>query len=236
MSLGICETHIHESATWKAVWTIDKFHNKDVEDLEHVVEYHDSCMRRCVSRILKGQGEVKDYLYWLDTHGLGNMDMNLNLRPKAKCVTTPHEVDVVHGNILAYGGISCIWQSLIGNGTASAGQNLTYFNNSQAAVGVGDSTTAAAATQTDLQASTNKLRVAMNATYPQQTDGVVVGAATITFQSTFGSSQGNYVWAEVGVFNSATAATGRMLNRLVQSLGTKVSGGSWSIGLAISLA
>jgi hypothetical protein len=135
-----------------------------------------------------------------------------------------------------YGGASCQWETLVGNGTATAGQNLTYFNNANAAIGVGDSTTAAAATQTDLQAATNKLRKAMNATYPQHTDGTTAAANTITFQSTFATTDANFAWQEWGVFNSATAATGRMLNRAVTSLGTKTSASAWQFTVTLSLA
>ncbi len=229
MSAGI--TQLHEPATWKAEWTIDKFYGKDKDQLEHIVSFDGK-----ESPILKGQAEVDDYLAWLLRVSHGEMaNLPLVQQPKSKCVTKPDESVKIPKNILVYGGVSCIWQCLAGNGTASAGQTLTYFNNAQAAIGVGDSTTAAAATQTDLQAASNKLRVAMNATYPQQTDGVTSAAATITFQSTFGSGQGNYSWNEVGVFNSATAATGRMLNRLVSVLGVK-SAGSWSLGCAITLS
>lgn len=149
---------------------------------------------------------------------------------------TPREIIEREGNLLMYGGISCLWQALIGNGTATAGQALTYFNNAQAAIGVGDSTTAAAATQTDLQAATNKLRKAMDATFPAHTDGVVIGAASIQFKSTFGTSDANWAWQEWGVFNSPTAATGRMLNRKVESLGTKTSAASWALTVTLSLS
>lgn len=139
------------------------------------------------------------------------------------------------GNLLMYGGASCIWQALIGNGTATAGQALTYFNNGNAAIGVGDSTAAAAATQTDLQAATNKLRKAMDATYPSHTDGVGSGAATITFRATFGSSDANFAWQEWIVANSPTAATGRALNRKVESLGTKANGTTWTFTVSLTL-
>jgi hypothetical protein len=148
----------------------------------------------------------------------------------------PYDVIKGEGNLLMYGGASCLWQCLIGNGTASAGQSLTFFNNAQAAIGVGDSATAAAATQTDLQAATNKLRKAMDSTYPQHTDATTSGAASIVFRSTFGSSDANFAWAEWGVFNSATAATGRMLNRKVESNGTKGSGSTWTFTVTLSLA
>lgn len=147
----------------------------------------------------------------------------------------PYDV-VVTDNAFANGGISCLWQALLGNGTATAGQALTYFSNGNAAIGVGDSTTAFAATQTDLQASTNKLRIGQNATYPLHSDGTGSGATSVVFQSTFGTSQANWSWEEIGVFNSATAATGRMLNRKVQSLGVKTSSSSWQASATLSIS
>lgn len=149
---------------------------------------------------------------------------------------SPRYVDNFDGNLLMYGGVSCLWETLIGNGTATAGQALTYFNNAQSAVGVGDSTTATAATQTDLQASTNKLRKAMNATFPSHTDATTSGAATIQWQSTFATTDANFAWQEAAVFNSTTAGTGRMLNRMVTSMGTKTSSFSWQITVSVTIS
>jgi hypothetical protein len=150
----------------------------------------------------------------------------------------PDEVHISDGNALTYGGASVMWEALIGNGTVTAGQALTYFNNAQAAIGVGDSSTAAAASQTNLQASTNKLRVGMSSTYPQHTDATTSGGATITFQSSFSSGQANYAWNEVGVFSSTTDGVGRMLNRLAPSggYGTKASGGTWTLQISLTLS
>jgi hypothetical protein len=147
----------------------------------------------------------------------------------------PELVDI-DGNLLMYGGASVLWQALIGNGTATAGQALTFFNNTQAAIGVGDSTTAAAATQTNLVAATNKLRKAMDATYPQHTDTTSSGGASIVFRSTFATTDANFAWQEWGIFNSATDGTGRMLNRKVESLGTKTSAATWQLALTLTLA
>jgi hypothetical protein len=147
----------------------------------------------------------------------------------------PYEV-LETDNMFMNGGISALWECLIGNGTGTAGQALTFFNNSNAAIGVGDSTTTEAATHTDLQASSNKLRKAMNATYPQHTDGTTSGAVSIVFQSTFGTSDANFAWQEVAIFNSATSGTGRMLNRKVQPLGTKTSASSWQITATLSIS
>lgn len=143
----------------------------------------------------------------------------------------PYETIEGEGNLLLYGGISNIWQSLIGNGGASS---LQYFNNANAYIGVGDSTSSEAATQTDLQAATNKLRKAMDATYPVHADGTGSGAASIQFRSTFATGDANYAWQEWGVFNASSG--GRMLNRKVESLGTKTSAASWTLTVTLSLS
>lgn len=138
-------------------------------------------------------------------------------------------------NLLTIGGASQLIQSLLGNGTATAAQALTFLNNTQANLEVGDSTTAAADTQTALQAATNKQRKAMDATYPQHTDSTsVTGAKSFTLRATFGTTEGNFAWQEWGIFNATTA--GRMFNRKVESLGTKTSAASWVLTITLSFA
>jgi hypothetical protein len=146
----------------------------------------------------------------------------------------PTDVVEEDGNLLLYGGISCLWQCLIGNGTATAAQALTFFNNANAYIGVGDSTTAEAATQTDLQAATNKLRQVMDATFPTHTDATTSGAATITFKVTFGTAAANFAWQEWAIFNGSSG--GRALNRKVASLGTKTSAASWAFTVTVTLS
>ena len=107
------------------------------------------------------------------------------------------------------------------------GESVTEFNNANAHLGVGDSTTAFAASQTDLVAATNKLRKAMDATYPQRTTNV------ITLRSTFGSSEANFAWEEFGTFNASSAGT--MLQRKVQALGTKASGQTWELTVTLTV-
>lgn len=151
----------------------------------------------------------------------------------------PVETTVTHGNLLMYGGAGCLIQCLIGNGTSTAGQTLTFFSNARAALGVGDSTTAAAATQTDLQAASNKVRVGMDSTYPTHTDGTSSGAATVTFRATFDTATANHRWREWGTFNSSTAATGRMLNRKVEDLdggSAKTSAQTWQLTITITIS
>lgn len=102
---------------------------------------------------------------------------------------------------------------------AGIGGSVTAFNNANSYIGVGDSTTAFAAGQTDLQASTNKLRKAMDATYPSG------GSNVITFRSTFGTSDANFAWQEWAIFNASSSGT--MLSRKVESLGTKTNTQTW---------
>lgn len=179
-------------------------------------------------------GDLLDVLGLKDAADLKRFTAEEQLRAAILEGLTPHDVIEREYNLLMYGGSSTRWEALIGNGTATAGQALTYFNNAQAAIGVGDSTTAAAATQTDLQAASNKLRKAMDATYPTHTDATTSGAASIVFRSTFGTSDANFHWQEWIIANSATAATGRALNRKVEDLGTKASSASWQFTVTLT--
>lgn len=108
------------------------------------------------------------------------------------------------------------------------GAGGTAFNNANAYIGVGDSTTAFSAAHTDLQAASNKLRKAMDATYPTLATNVQ------TFRSTFSTSEANFAWQEWGVFNASSGGT--MMNRKVESLGTKTSAQSWQITVTITHA
>lgn len=102
-----------------------------------------------------------------------------------------------------------------------------FFTNANANLGVGDSATAFAAAQTDLQAAANKLRKAMEATYPTRATNV------LTFRSLFGTAEANFAWNEWGVFNAASAGT--MLSRKVEALGTKASTQSWQLTVTLTV-
>lgn len=81
-------------------------------------------------------------------------------------------------------------------------------------MGVGDSSTAFAEAQTDLQAATNKLRKQLT-TSSRSGD-------VITYVTSFATGEANWQWNEVGLSNAVSGAN--LLIRFVQSLGTKVSG------------
>lgn len=132
----------------------------------------------------------------------------------------PREVREADGNLLVTAGITALLNLLIGAGG-------TAFNNANAYLGVGDSTTAAAIGQTDLQAASNKVRKAMDATYPQ------VSANVVTFRCTFATGEANFSIQEQATFNAAAAGT--MLNRKVTDLGTKTSASTLQLTMTITI-
>jgi uncharacterized cupin superfamily protein len=105
----------------------------------------------------------------------------------------------------------------------------TKWDNSNARLGVGDSNAAEAATQTGLQAATNKTYKAMDTSYPQRTN------QTAEWRATFGTSDANYAWEEYTVVN-ASSDTGKNLNRKTSSKGTKASGETWTLSLQITFS
>lgn len=128
----------------------------------------------------------------------------------------------IDGNILVNAGINLAWTLICGG----AG---TAFNAANAYLGVGDSSTAEDAAQTDLQAATNKVRVGMDGSYP--TYGTNQYA---TWRATFDGTTANFHWYEFGVFNASSEGT--MLNRKVSDQGTKTSGQTWQLTLQITLS
>jgi hypothetical protein len=126
------------------------------------------------------------------------------------------------GNMLLNAGINVAWGLICGAGG-------TAFNNASAYIGVGDSSTASLATMTGIQAATNKLNVAMDATYP-----LAAAAQAEVWRSTFTSAQANWAWNEITVSNANDFT--HALNRLVQTMGTKASGATWIATLTITLS
>ncbi|HSW37858.1 MAG TPA: hypothetical protein VLL97_00025 [Acidobacteriota bacterium] len=134
----------------------------------------------------------------------------------------PFETARIDGNVMLNEGIGEHIDLLCGIGG-------TAFSNANAYIGVGDSDTAAAASQTALQAETNKLFKAMESGYPQRSN------QTVTFRSVYGSADANYAWKEFTVSNSNSDA-GKNLNRKVSDQGTKASGQTWTVDLSITFS
>lgn len=130
------------------------------------------------------------------------------------------EVDVP-GNLLLNEGIAEMLDLMAGEGSPTA------YSTANARIGVGDSNTAASASQTDLQAATNKTYKAMNGVYPTRS------GQTMSWQSDFTTGEANYAWNEWVIDNGGTAL--KTLNRKVESLGTK-STGTWTLTGSVTIS
>lgn len=151
-------------------------------------------------------------------------------------VGAPEECAEIQGNLLLNEGIQRVLDltmiaTVLTNQTAA-----NAWGNTNAFTGVGDSSTAEAATQTDLQAATNHFYKAMNATFPSRS------SQTVSFQSDFTTAEANYAWNEWSIAAGATTASGSgflvgttNLNRKVASLGTKASG-TWTLTAQITFS
>lgn len=130
--------------------------------------------------------------------------------------------EVFKKNLALNEGLQELIQLLIGAGG-------TAFSNANSYIGVGDSATAAAATDTGLIATTNELYKVMDATYPTTT------GQTVSWRATFGSGDANFAWNEYTVANGNSDAA-KNLNRKVESKGTKASGETWTLQIDITLS
>jgi hypothetical protein len=126
----------------------------------------------------------------------------------------PYETEVHEGNLALNEGLNLLADLLCGAGG-------TAYNNANTYIGVGDSNTAAEASQTGLQAASNKTWKGMDDTYP--TSG---SSQQVVFQATFGTSDANYAWEERTVGNS-NDDSGENLLRIVSSKGTKQNTDTW---------
>jgi len=129
----------------------------------------------------------------------------------------PYDISRFEGNIFVNTGINLLWDLATGAGGTTYAAANCYL-------GTGTSTTAADATQTDLQ--TAGVRVIV--------DSVTTSAQQFVAVSTFTSAVANQSWQEFGTFNASTAGT--MLNRKVSDQGTKTSGQTWELTMTITLA
>src|SRR5215217_1313009 len=139
-----------------------------------------------------------------------------------------YEITECDGNLLTTAGLGRI-ATLVNAGTGNLIASLT------ARVGAGNSNTAAAIGQTDLQAA------AGSANRWFQTCTVTVPSNVLTLAATFGTADGNFAWAEWGIdIGTPTVTSGNtvnavLFNRKVASNGTKASGQTWNATATITI-
>lgn len=145
-------------------------------------------------------------------------------------------VEEIAGNLLVNEGIQRAEDLIIAAGG-------TAYNNANAFIGVGDTATAEAASQTELlatQNAANRFYKAMVASYPVRPGSN--GNQSIDWRSDFTSGEANFAWQEWTIAAGATTASGSgflvgttNLNRKVQSLGTK-STGTWTMTGTVTIS
>lgn len=128
----------------------------------------------------------------------------------------------VDGNLLLNEGIRFIWQAVTG------ASGLTYFNEANSYIGVGDSNAPADPGQTGLM-GLNKWYKQVDAGYPQ------VSGNSIIFRATFGPDEANFSWNEWTVANGPTDYAVN-LNRKAESLGNKAEGTTWIIQVSLTIS
>jgi hypothetical protein len=138
----------------------------------------------------------------------------------------PDEITHAEGNALTTAGLNRLASLFNGSGQG--------FTTANSVIGVGNGTTTFSAAHTDLQGASK---------YFQATDSTSVTNAVITAIATFGGSNANFAWEEwcwvatdAAKASAATKPNGVMMNRKVQSLGTKASGASWTLTTTVTLS
>jgi hypothetical protein len=141
----------------------------------------------------------------------------------------------VEGNLLLDGGITIMWTLIATTGT--------QFDFGNSRLGVGDDSTAANSAQDQLNPT-----VSGNVRFNLIDGGFpIVTAQTVAYQATYASSEANFDWNEFGVDNDQADGAGTsiasystgvigLMNRLVSSQGTKISGQTWILTLSIVLS
>ena len=147
---------------------------------------------------------------------------------------TPYEITkgAQPGNVLVNVGINQLWARCV---TAEQVWDTTHTG-----IGVGTSTTAGAAAQTDLLGGSQRWN-ACDASFPS-----APGSQQMLFQATYGTSEANFAWEEYGLAIPDTTSTSTsgatkpanylLLNRKATSLGTKTSSNVWVFTVTMTLA
>lgn len=133
-----------------------------------------------------------------------------------------YDTSEIDGNVMLNEGINHLWTLACYSGTA--------FDDENSFLGVGDSSVAAAATQTGLQATTNLLYKLVDSGYP-----IYGSLQKATWQTTFNATEANFAWNEFTLSNGDSNSDVN-LNRKVSSQGTKLVNEIWVLRLEITLA
>ena len=132
----------------------------------------------------------------------------------------PYEIREGKGNLGLNEGFNELWALVIGSSSNHFGSATL------SQIGVGNSTAAANAAQTDLQGA-GSLYKGMTTNYPTSKGE----AGKMYFKAEFATTEANFAWQEWSIKQSVSNLN---LNRKVESLGTK-DGGTWTLEVYLAL-
>lgn len=131
-------------------------------------------------------------------------------------------------NVLLETGILAMWDLV-------KGASALHFNATDTKIGIGEDTTAAVASQTDLLGS-SKTYIAMDSGWPKtRTDDGALGYGVFQTKATFGTGDANNVWGEAVVKNT-NGSSNKCLCRAATGWGTKTSAATWVVTHTITLS
>lgn len=195
---------IVEDRTWYLEAKIEKY---DPADIETFIE------KRRVAPGLRGFCRKRARV---TNHRLASRTIDAGWGGWAGEDPIPFEVIVTEHNLLLNNGITRLLNLLSAQGGTQA------YDATHSRIGVGDDATAAAASQTDLQAAAGST----HRQFKLVSSGPTVSAQTTTWVATFASGEAQFHWQEfgldVGTADSTTVVT-PMLNRKVADNGTKAA-------------
>jgi hypothetical protein len=232
------DIRVEDSGHWQFSWKCEKWEQDKVDHvLAKLVQDDDPRLLRFDSKIVPGHSDILVPHYDPKVRGRTNWRPSSDGLPSSflrEAQMSPDDILVVDSNLLVNEGIQRLLDLLIAAGGTS-------YNNANAFIGVGDSATAEAATQTELQAATNRFYKAMRtAGFPVRPGSN--GAQSVDWSADFTTTEANYVWAEWSVSAGATTASGAgfttgttNLNRKVQTLGTKATG-TWTLTGTVTIS
>jgi len=140
----------------------------------------------------------------------------------------PSEV-LEKANVLLQTGMLEMWDLI-------KGTSALHFNATDTKIGIGDDATAAAATQTDLIAASNKTYIAMDSGWPKtRTDDGGLGYGVFQTKATFATGDANYAWNEAVVKNTNGSSL-KSICRAATGWGTKTSAATWIATHTVTLS
>lgn len=153
-------------------------------------------------------------------------------------VTKPYDTVIEEGNLLTRQGLKRLIDRLVGTSSNQA------LDSTHLRIGVGDTNTAAQATDTDLGASAGSTHRQFQLADSAATVGSGASSGVMTVVATFGTGVANFAWAEWGIdggtANGTTVTaegntTPGLINHKIASLGTKTSSASWVFTVTITI-